>query len=438
MGYQFIIKKLIQKPEVGLNVNFTRLTSGSKDMSIALAEQSSRAMRKADLGTTAYQIGEELTSKFPHAKTQVDNIFGHLNSVEKITNRPKGPVSIITKLERGIKQGKINSYDTALKYIGDGVGSRIITKPLPKLSKNQIKAMINDIRINGSPLSSSEKKLLQKYIYNQPMPQQDADKAFPLFEKFAQPLIEQRSKQVVDDLSISIAANRIKKGELSIHQIKEQGLLKEELINRLESETIEDLEVLLINNYRGGHGLPEFSSRQIQALRKICGNNVIINSRPDLAGYSKFPNYKYTKEEVKKFAVKASGYRTAQMNIIHSNGVRGELQFRGPLTNYFGEYEHIAYDLRQGKNTLGPLFNDYKREISKLPDWKYEKYNAYLEGCYNYYYRLELGLPAAKPKLPKGFNKVLSEENMKKLHEANEKRLSELKTGFKAHFEEVA
>ena len=138
-------------------------------MSIALAEQSSRAMRKADLGTTAYQIGEELTSKFPHAKTQVDNIFGHLNSVEKITNRPKGPVSIITKLERGIKQ------DTALKYKGDGVGSRIITKPLPKLSKNQIKAMINDMRINGSPLSSSEKKLLQKYIYNQPMPQQDAD-----------------------------------------------------------------------------------------------------------------------------------------------------------------------------------------------------------------------------------------------------------------------
>lgn len=53
MGYQFIIKKFIQKPELGLNVNFTRLTSGSKDMSIALAEQSSRAMRKADLGTTA-------------------------------------------------------------------------------------------------------------------------------------------------------------------------------------------------------------------------------------------------------------------------------------------------------------------------------------------------------------------------------------------------
>ena len=50
MGYQFIIKKFIQKPELGLNVNFTRLTSGSKDMSIALAEQSSRAMRKADLG----------------------------------------------------------------------------------------------------------------------------------------------------------------------------------------------------------------------------------------------------------------------------------------------------------------------------------------------------------------------------------------------------
>lgn len=139
MGYQFIIKKFIQKPELGLNVNFTRLTSGSKDMSIALAEQSSRAMRKADLGTTAYQIGEELTSKFPHAKTQVDNIFGHLNSVEKITNRPKGPVSIITKLERGIKQGKINSYDTALKYIEMELGQELLPNRYLNYQKIRLK-----------------------------------------------------------------------------------------------------------------------------------------------------------------------------------------------------------------------------------------------------------------------------------------------------------
>ena len=437
MGYQFLIKKFMQKPELGLNVNFSRLTAGSRDMDIALKAKD-LAIKKADLGTTAYQIGEELKVQFPKAREQVDNIFGHLNCVERITNRPKGAVSIHTKLERGIKENKINSYETAVKYIGDGIGSRVITRPLEKLSRAQIKKMVEELKINGDPLTKEEKVLLNKYIYNNPMSPEEADRAFPLFEKFAQPLIEKRSKQVVDDLSLSIASNRIKKGELSIEQIKEQNLLSEDLIKRLETEEFEPLEVLLINNYRGGHGLPEFSSRQIQALRKICGSGVIVNSRPDLAGYNKFPNYKYSKSEAKEFAIKASGYRTGQMNIIHSNGARGEIQFRGPYTNYFGEYEHIAYDLRQGKNTLGPLFNDYKREISRLSDYKYARYNKYLEECYNYYNRLELGFPAVKPKLPKGFNKILSEENMKKLHEANEARLERLKAGFTPHFVEVA
>ena len=437
MGYQFLIKKFIQKPELSLNVNFTRLTSGSKKMDIALTS-SDKAIRNADLGTTAYQIGEDVKLQFGKAKEQVDNIFGDLHTVQEIMNRPKGAVSIYTKLERGIKENKINSYETAMKYIGDGVGSRVITQRLRRLDNTQINTMVENLKINGNSLTKEEKILLKKYIYNHPMSEKDADRAFPLFEKFAQPLIERRSKQVVDELSLSIAANRIKKGELSLKDIKEQRLLSNELIKRLETEEFEPLEVLLINNYRGGHGLPEFSSHQIQALRKICGNGVIINSRPELAGYSKFPNYNYTKDEAKRFAIKASGYRTGQMNVIHSNGARGEIQFRGALTNDFGEYEHIAYDLRQGKNTLGPLFEDYKREISKLSEYKYEKYNKYLEECYNYYNRLELGLPARKPKLPKGFNKILSEENMRNLHEANERRLARLKEGFSSHFEEVA
>ena len=437
MGYQFLIKKFMQKPELGLNVNFSRLTSGSKDMEIAFASKDA-ALKKADLGTTAYQIGEDLKAGFSDARLQVDNIFGNLSSVKEITNRPKGALSIYTKLERGIKEKKISSYETAVEYIGDGIGSRVITKSLPQLSSSEIKSLIENFKLNGESLTKEQKILLGKYIYNHPMSTEEADRAFPIFEKFVQPLIEKRSKEVVDDLAVSIAASRIKKGELSIEQIKAQKLLAEDLIKRLEENKFEPLEVLKINNYRGGHGLPEFSSRQIRALRKICGNGVIVNSRPELAGYSKFPNYNYSKSEAKDFAIKSSGYRTGQMNVIHSNGMRGEIQFRGAQTNYFGEYEHIAYDLRQGKNTLGPLFDDYKREISKLSDNKYARYNKYLEECYNYYNRIELGLPALKPKLPKGFNKVLSEENMKKLYEANEKRLADLKTGFAPHFVEVA
>ncbi len=439
MGYQVLIKKFMQKPGIGLNVNFTRLVSQSKDMKIALLSDSvSKELQKADLGTTAFQIGEELKDKFPKAKEQVDLIFKNLPSVREISNRPKGAVSIITKLERGIKENKINSYETAYNCIGDGIGSRVITNSLNKLSSKEINSLVDNLEINGQFLTKQEKVLLKKYIYNHPMSEDDANKAFPLFEKFAQPLIEKRSKEAVDNLSLSIAASRINKGELSLEQIKEQKLLSDDLLKRLETGNIEPLEVLLINNYRGGHGLPEFSSRQIQSLRKICGGGVVVNSRPDLASYSKFPNYKYSKAEAKEFAIKSSGYRTAQMNVIHSNGARGEIQFRGAYTNCFGEYEHIAYDLRQGKNTLGPLFDDYKREISKLSEKDYEKYNKYLEECYNYYNRLELGLPASKPKLPKGFNKILSEENMKRLHDENEQRLAELKAGFTPHFEEVA
>ena len=437
MGFSFIIKKFMQKPEIGLNVNYTRLISGSKDMHIALSSADT-ALKQADLGTTAYQIGQDITKKFEKAKEQVNGIFNKLEAVEGFSNRPKGPVSVFSKLEKGIKKGKVNSYETAVDFINDGIGSRFIIKPLPKLTRAEIKTMVDEFKINGKPLTKKEKILLNKYIYNHPMSPEDRDAAFPLFEKFAQPLIEKRSQQVVDEFSLSIAANRIKNGELSISDIKSQHLLGDDLIRRLDTENIEPLEPLVINNYRGAHGLPEFSNRQIQSLRKICGNGVVINSRPDLAGYSKFPNYSYTKDEMGQFAIKQSGYRTCQTNVRHVNGANGEIQFRGMLTNDFGEYEHIAYDLRQDKNTLGPLFDDYKRAISKLSNYKYAKYNKYLEECYNYYYRLELGLPANKPKLPRGFNKILSEESLKNLHDINEARLAKLKQGFTAHFEQVA
>ena len=119
------------------------------------------------------------------------------------------------------------------------------------------------------------------------------------------------------------------------------------------------------------------------------------------------------------------------MNVVFKNGTLGEIQFRGEETNKIGEYEHIAYDLRQGKNTLGSLFNDFKDAISKLSPEEYSEYNNYLEACYNYYNRIELGLPANKPKLPSKFNPILSEENMKELHDKNEARLNDLKKNFK-------
>ena len=130
-------------------------------------------------------------------------------------------------------------------------------------------------------------------------------------------------------------------------------------------------------------------------------------------------------------ASKNAGYRTAQMNVKYKDRTLGEIQFRGEETNKIGEYEHIAYDLRQGKNTLGPMFDEFKKAIDKLSDDEYKIYNKYLEACYNYYNRIELGLPAKRPMLPKNLDPILSEENMKYLHDKNEARLKELKKNFK-------
>ncbi|MBP3490834.1 hypothetical protein J6K35_03105, partial [bacterium] len=107
----------------------------------------------------------------------------------------------------------------------------------------------------------------------------------------------------------------------------------------------------------------------------------------------------------------------------------------GEQTNMIGEYEHIAYDLRQGKNTLGEMFEPFSKAVKSLSDDEYKIYNQYLENCYNYYNRIELGLPAIKPKLPSQLSKVLSEENMKSLHEADHALQKELEKDFVRYFE---
>lgn len=233
----------------------------------------------------------------------------------------------------------------------------------------------------------------------------------------------------------------IEKG-MTVEQIEKNGILtNKSLIERLKSDnSIEPLKVEQVNNYTGLYGLPEFTVDQMLAIRNIISqNNGIVFTRADI-GENLYTNTGFTSpekilktnksDELPK-SIKASGYRTAQMNVIFKDGTLGEIQFRGEETNKIGEYEHIAYDLRQGKNTLGELFNDFKKAVSELSKEDYAEYNNYLEACYNYYNRIELGLPAKKPSLPSKFDPVLSEENMKELHDMNEVRLNALKENFK-------
>lgn len=387
---------------------------------------------QASLGDASLFIEDLLKSQQADAKSEVCAIFENLGSVKQIQNRPKGALSIQTKLERGLKKAEnqtFTSMNDAVACIEDGIGSRVITTSLKKMSKSQIEKMIS-----AQNLTKDEAVLLRKYIYQVPIDPAKVEEGFRLFEEFARPLVEARSKEVVDQLTLGILKNRIVKGQTTIKELQSSGLFKDDIIKRLTTENILPIQMTEINNYRGPHGLAEFSNNQIRQLVMALGEDsevVIISDARGLSG-------KWPKEQIDKLSsksIKDSGYRTAQINVIHENGALGEIQFRGKLTNLIGEYEHIAYDLRRDKNTLGELFEPFSKAVKSLSEDEYKIYNQYLEDCYNYYNRIELGLPAKKPKLPRQLPKVLSEENMKALHDKDELLQNELKKDFVRYFE---
>lgn len=401
---------------------------------------------KAAIGDASIWIESVLGNKLSNATSEVKRFFSNIDSIDvdkDICSRSKSALSIETKLMRGLKKAEgrtFHSIDEAMDVIGDGIGSRVITKPLRKLSEAEIDSMIENLVYEGKKLTPKEAKALKKYIYSPTQTCPNA-KTFKLYEAFAKPLIEERSKDVVDRLTLGILKHRQMFEDLDIKDLQARGLFDEEFLKRLDSEDIYPIQITQINNYRGAHGLPEFTNTQIQQLSRALnfknkGKKIIIAS--DVRGLDDFL---YSKEEIASFSqksIKASGYRTAQMNIIHENGALGEIQFRGPMTNMIGEYEHIAYDLRQGKNTLGPLFDDFAKAVGKLSDKEYNIYNQYLEQCYNYYNKLELGLPAFKPKLPSRFPKILSEESMKALHDEAYLLEKTINKNFKRHYMAVA
>lgn len=106
--------------------------------------------------------------------------------------------------------------------------------------------------------------------------------------------------------------------------------------------------------------------------------------------------------------ISATGYVTAQMNFIHSNGVSGEIQIRGKLMHNYAEREHIIYDMRMGKN-LGKNIPELEKFLEPLEDavLKLERnglnkvYDKYIHDCYKYIRKFEEGKIKGAFKLPK-------------------------------------
>ncbi len=412
------------------------------------------ASTQAKLGDASVFIDALLKQQLPEAKAQVQLMFEDLNSVVKTTHRAKGILSIDSKLLREINKTADKTFHNiaeATSHIGDGIGSRVITKSLGKLKKEEIQKMISEMTIQGRKLTAREESLLTKFIYEKPMHPVEYKEGFKLFEQFATPLVEKRSCEVVNQLKLGVIKHRIQSGELSVAKAEE--MFGANIVKKAQASDVLPLQITEINNYKGMYGLSEFTDNQIAELSvvinsgKTAGQRAIVYSDPKYSkiierwGDSVDNSLVLSEQEAQKVmkeTIKPSGYRTAQINVIHSNGAFGEIQFKGEQTLMFGEYEHIAYDLRQGKNTLGEIFDEYGTAIKKLNNTQYSKYNEYLQRCYNYYNRIELGLPAVKPELPRGFDKVLSVDNMKILHNKNQQMQRYLNKGFSQHLQEVA
>lgn len=122
-----------------------------------------------------------------------------------------------------------------------------------------------------------------------------------------------------------------------------------------------------------------------------------------------------------KNKIKDSGYCAAQIKIKHKSGAWGELQVRGQKVDEIACWEHIAYDLRKGKDLtkgnreLDTLLHPFKVAAKKLTNEEYKQYEAYVAKLYTHARDAEMGIKYSEPVLPNGFDPILSAKSLRKL-----------------------
>lgn len=168
-----------------------------------------------------------------------------------------------------------------------------------------------------------------------------------------------------------------------------------------------DIEITEIENYNGANAKfinknePYFSPAKIKELCKATGD-IPLSQKP-----------------------KASGYTAVQLKVRPKGGEVMELQIRGKYMDEIANWEHIPYDLRQGKdiargnNQAGLLTTDIKNAIAKLTEEQYNSYQKYVYDNYIYARAKESNITVdfPEPKLPEGIDPILDAKNLKGVHE---------------------
>lgn len=174
---------------------------------------------------------------------------------------------------------------------------------------------------------------------------------------------------------------------LILDDVSEQGIQRivDNICKGIESGKIN---ITKIHNYSKA-SQPYFSAEQFEQIRKAAARK----------------GYEIPRLEMEQTS--ASGYVSAQMNIVHSNGVNGELQIKGKLMHKYSQIEHIPYDSRMGKNLgknnplLEQLFEPVETAVHRLKRNGLDRaYDDYILNCYQYIRKFEQGKIKGEFKLP--------------------------------------
>lgn len=400
------------KPDLTMPINPETLYLNKPAFKVTWTElKGKNELALGELGNISLHLAKEYENALPNAKKEISEIFEGFD----ISIRSKSANSVYSKLERMIIKGKktITTNDEAREIIQDAIGGRITLK---NLTKHDVLAIINSIKIDGKALNQKEKQLILKLFSNDKL----TDAELEIAQKLAKPvkleLAEKHSAPAVRKFLLSGIKDALNRKVTTIEKLKQAGISRDLIEEVINNPKIRPLKMTEINNYKGADGIAYFSDRQIREFEKLqlaTGEKMDIITCSENIDLSKYGVNLLPKSA--QDAIKKSGYTTGQINVELSDGTLAEIQVRG--TGPFGEYEHLKYDAGQGKNTLGEIYQSYAKTVQNLSDTDFAKYDNYVSKTYDYYRNPELGIVSSKPQLPDGFDPILSEESMKHLHE---------------------
>lgn len=422
------VVRLRLKPDISIPIRPSTIENTKPSFAISYENINSDIVR-GEIGNMALRLEKKYASQVSEVRAKFSAMFPN----KKVDIRSKSAASIYSKILKNVKDKQLTlTKDTDVEsFLTDGVAGRLT---LDSLSRKNVLAVINDFKIDGKLLTAREKRFVKRLLNDDKKLSKAQRK---VAEKYVQQiktqLAEKQSEEAFNGVFLSMLKDALTRKVVTIEKLAQHGVSPKYLeILKNNPKDIPSFQVPRFCNYRGPDGLAYFSDNQIKEIEKM---QLATGEKFSIAHCSSEKNLvnKDLKElsESEVLGIKKGGYTTTQMNFKLKDGSWAELQIRGegikldkksPEKITFGEIEHVNYDGNQGKSTINKSFEPFQEAKSSIKGNKEleDKHSRYMQLCYNYDRTLELGCKGKKPSVSKGLSKLLSRENMTKLHYIDE------------------